>query len=84
MNKSIFLIFFFSALIFCLVAANLYIYNNPKYSKQALASHYQDLSEKVSPNSIQAKRYRAIADALLKGQNTYYFTANKIPAVTAN
>lgn len=83
-NKYFYIILFLSSLIFCLVAANLAVYNNPKYSRMALASYYDDLSEEVSPNSIQAKRYRAIADALLNGQNTYYFTATKIPAVGAN
>lgn len=83
-NNYFYIILFLSSLIFCLVAANLNVYNNPEHSKQALAGYYQDMSEDFSPNSIQAKRYRAIADALEKGQNIYYFSATKIPAVNSN
>lgn len=83
-DKSIYIILFLSSLIFCLIAVNLAVYNNPNYSRKALAFYYQDLSEKSSPNSIQAKRYRAMADALLKDQNNYYFTATRIPAVGSN
>jgi hypothetical protein len=67
-----------------LAAANLALYNNPQYSRKALAGYYQDLSAQLSPSSIQAKRYRAIAEAIEKGQNTYYFMANKLPAVSTN
>lgn len=83
-NKSLYLILFLSSLIFCLVAVNLAVYNSPQYSRKALAGYYQDLSAQLSPNSIQAKRYRAIAEAIEKGQNNYYFTAHKLPAVSSN
>jgi len=75
------LIFFLFSLIFCLLAVNAFIYNNPRFSKKAMADHYQKLSEQVSPNSVQAKRFRAIANAISGGHGTYYFTTNKIPAI---
>lgn len=77
MNKKI-IIFFLSSLIFFLMAANIFVYNDPRYSKKALADYYQKLANQVSPNSISAKRYQAISQALKKGENIYYFTAQKV------
>lgn len=75
-NKII--IFFLSSLILCLLAVNLFIYNNPRFSRRALANYYQQLSNQVPPNSIQAKRYKAISEALKNRKNIYYFTAQKV------
>lgn len=77
-KKNKIIILFLSSLIFFLIAANIFIYNNPRYSRRALANYYQELSTQASPYSNQAKRYRAISEALKQGKNIYYFTTQKV------
>lgn len=79
MNKEKFIVIvFLVSLVFCLTAANIFVFSNPIFSKFALSKRYSELAEQVSPNSISAKRYRAISQAIANGTNVYYFTAQRI------
>ena len=80
MMKTAKTILFLSALIFFLASANFYFYQN--FSKSAEIKRYETLSSQFSPNSIQAKRYRAVADALEQDSTAYQFLTGRIPTLT--
>ena len=73
------LTFLLFSLIFFLASAGFYFYSN--YTSWGKAAYYEKMAEKLPPTSLQAKRYRAIAEAIKQGKTTYTFEAGRIPAL---
>lgn len=78
------LIFFLTSLtIFFFVFYQLPSVKNkvPWFSNHILAYKYERLAKKLPPTDLQAKRLRAMAEALRKGQKEYSFESGPVPGL---
>lgn len=53
-------------------------WQNSRYGR---AFALEMMAQKFPPSSVQAKRFRAIAEAIRKGGKTYTFTTGRIPSL---
>lgn len=79
MNLNSFYFFLISLALF-LVFANIAIFTDPSRSSLAVAVRYERLAGQFAPSSMQAQRYRAMAQASREGRTTYSFMTTHTPA----